>query len=135
MTKSAPPLLSVGLDLEDLARWRQGGLRLLDPDSRIFSSAERAYCDRHADPIPHYAARWCAKEAVVKALAPLCRLQVTQIEVVVGAGIGPEVAWRGIDPPAGLLALAISLTHSVSAAAAVAVAQYLAGAKPAAPVK
>lgn len=135
--KTNLPLLSVGIDLEDLARWRTGGLRILDPDSRIFSAAERAYCDAQADPIPHYAARWCAKEAVVKALAPLGHWQVTQIEVVVAADQpgGPSVAWRNIKKPAGLLTLSLSLTHSASTAAAVAVAQYWAGAKLATSVK
>lgn len=118
------PLVSIGLDLEDLSRWRQTGLRVLDPDSRIFSAAERAYCDRQADPVPHYAARWCAKEAVVKALAPLARVHVTEVELVADGG-APKVAWRQGAAPAGLVSIAVSLTHTEATAGAVAVAQYM----------
>lgn len=118
------PQISVGLDLEDLDRWRAGGLRVVDPDSRVFSVAERAYCEQQADPAPHFAARWCAKEAVVKALAPLARLHVTQIEIGRDTHGRPVAAWRETEAPAGLLSLQLSLTHSRTAVAAVALAVY-----------
>lgn len=38
--------------------------------SRAFTPAERRYCERRGDPPQHYAARWAAKEAFVKAVAP-----------------------------------------------------------------
>ncbi|MFB6280867.1 MAG: holo-ACP synthase [Haloferacaceae archaeon] len=37
---------------------------------RAFAPPERRYCERRADPPQHYAARWAAKEAFVKAVAP-----------------------------------------------------------------
>lgn len=36
---------------------------------RVFTPAERAYCDGRPDPAQHYAARWAAKEAFRKAVA------------------------------------------------------------------
>lgn len=37
--------------------------------ARAFAPAERRYCERRGDPPQHYAARWAAKEAFVKAVA------------------------------------------------------------------
>lgn len=36
--------------------------------NRVFRPFEQEYCDRQADPPQHYAARWAAKEAFVKAI-------------------------------------------------------------------
>lgn len=36
--------------------------------ARVFTAAERAYCERKKDPAPHFAARFAAKEAYGKAL-------------------------------------------------------------------
>ena len=57
------------MDLADMERVRQAlrkngeafALRICTPD-------EWAYCRKHADPVPHLAARFAAKEAVAKAL-------------------------------------------------------------------
>lgn len=38
--------------------------------ARVFTPAERRYCERRGHPPQHYAARWAAKEAFVKAVAP-----------------------------------------------------------------
>ncbi|MFB6303093.1 MAG: holo-ACP synthase [Haloferacaceae archaeon] len=37
---------------------------------RAFTPAERRYCEGRGDPPQHYAARWAAKEAFVKAVVP-----------------------------------------------------------------
>jgi len=58
----------VGCDLIEVDRLRQAvsrrGDRLLE---RLFTTEELAYCRRHADPYPHLAARFAAKEAIAKA--------------------------------------------------------------------
>lgn len=35
---------------------------------RVFTQSERAYCENQGDPPQHYAARWAAKEAFLKAV-------------------------------------------------------------------
>jgi holo-[acyl-carrier protein] synthase len=35
---------------------------------RVFTAGERAYCESRPDPAPHFAARFAAKEAALKAL-------------------------------------------------------------------
>ena len=62
-------VVGVGIDLTDVARIR----KLLENYSnsfleRTFTSAEIEYCKRSADPALHFAARFAAKEAMVKAL-------------------------------------------------------------------
>jgi len=58
----------IGTDIVDVARMREkiekeGGFRQF-----VFSPAEIDYCGRQAFPAEHYAARFAAKEALLKAL-------------------------------------------------------------------
>lgn len=73
----------LGTDILEIERIRKSiyehGEKFLN---RLFTEEERLYCDRHQDPIPHYAARFAGKEAVVKAL---------------GTGFGKEVSWKDIE--------------------------------------
>ena len=89
---------------------------------RLFTDAERAYCDGFARPGMHLAARFCAKEAVAKALG-LEAWAFRDVEVVATGG-APEVrlSGRAAERAAELgREPAISLTHSRLTAAAVAV--------------
>lgn len=60
----------VGVDIEDITRFarlnRRKNRRFLE---RIFTRNELAYCFAKKNPSPHLAARFCGKEAVIKALA------------------------------------------------------------------
>lgn len=99
------------------------GERFLD---RVFTAAERAYCDGMKFPHKHYAARFAAKEAVAKCFT---------------TGIGKELGWKSVGVVHGarheplveldeagrkLLAVVggdrviISLSHTETAAMAVA---------------
>jgi holo-[acyl-carrier protein] synthase len=109
--------MAIGIDLLEIERMehaleRRPGLAL-----RLFTDGERAYAERRARPAQHLAARFCAKEAVAKAL----RLEVWShhdIEVV-GEGTRTQVALHG--PLAALgVAVDVSLTHSKLTAGAVA---------------
>lgn len=75
-------ILGFGLDIVDVKRIRkiaeEHGERFL---RRVFSEEELAYCMRFADPFPHLAARWAAKEAVAKAF---------------GTGFSKGVTWKSI---------------------------------------
>ena len=57
---------SVGIDCEDIERWRKMLPRLYKgSQQKLFSDNEHIYCKSRADPASHYAARWCAKEALL----------------------------------------------------------------------
>lgn len=73
----------IGVDLAQIPRlrrvverWDERFLR------RVFTEAEIAYCRRRRDPIPHFAARFAAKEATLKAL---------------GTGLGMGINWRELE--------------------------------------
>ncbi|MBQ8635574.1 holo-ACP synthase [bacterium] len=61
-----------GIDIEDISRFDDKNLennsKLLN---RIFTKNELDYCFKNAYPAPHLTARYCAKEATVKALSNL----------------------------------------------------------------
>ena len=73
----------IGIDLvqitrmrEVIARWDERFLR------RVFTDGEIAYCRARRDPVPHFAARFAAKEAGLKAL---------------GTGLSLGVSWRELE--------------------------------------
>ncbi len=113
----------VGLDLLDIARLERALERRPRLAERLFTEAEREYAAERARPGQHLAARFCAKEAVAKALG-LRTWSFRDVEVVAGEGapsarLSGRAAERahelGVHPE-------ISLTHTESTAGAVAVA-------------
>jgi holo-[acyl-carrier protein] synthase len=116
------PGLGVGLDLLEIARLEQALERRPRLAMRLFTDAERAYAASRARPGQHLAARFCAKEAVAKALG-LEAWSFRDIEVV-STGGAPSVALHGsVAQRAAELGVrvSISLTHTGSEAAAVAI--------------
>jgi holo-[acyl-carrier protein] synthase len=110
----------IGIDLVAPERLRDAASRwgapLLD---RLFTPEERAFCDALADPWPHYAARFAAKEALGKALGTGLRgIGWKDIAVERDAAGRPRlrVAW-----PEGIAAreVLVSLTHERGMAGAV----------------
>jgi holo-[acyl-carrier protein] synthase len=114
--------MTVGLDLLEIGRIERALERTPGLARRLFTEGELAYARSRARPGQHLAARFCAKEAVSKALG----LEVTvpaEIEVLSG---GAEVGLRlhgsararadelGVE-------VSVSLTHSRELAGAVAV--------------
>jgi holo-[acyl-carrier protein] synthase len=62
-------IISIGIDIIEVARIREVLLRTPRFADRVFTTAERAYCDsRGVVAAQHYAARFAAKEAALKAL-------------------------------------------------------------------
>jgi holo-[acyl-carrier protein] synthase len=62
-------IVSIGIDIIEVARIREVLLRTPRFRERVFTAAEREYCDsRGAVAAQHYAARFAAKEAMLKAL-------------------------------------------------------------------
>lgn len=58
----------LGIDIVEIERFRNICERTPSFTKKMFSESERKYCDSKPDPYPHYAARFAAKEAVLKAL-------------------------------------------------------------------
>lgn len=79
----AAPVLGIGNDIIEIDRIRKSienhGYRLL---SRLFTTKEQDYCLKHKDPIPHFAGRFSAKEAIVKAF---------------GSGFGEHASWLDME--------------------------------------
>jgi len=62
-------IISIGIDIIEVKRIREVLLRTPRFAERVFTRAERDYCDtRAAVAAQHYAARFAAKEAALKAL-------------------------------------------------------------------
>ncbi|WP_296009722.1 holo-ACP synthase [uncultured Adlercreutzia sp.] len=80
----AVPDESVGLGVDIVEIERMGKILGRSPSfaAKVFSEAERAYCDAHAHPEVHYATRFAAKEAVLKAL---------------GTGFSEGIGWRDVE--------------------------------------
>ena len=63
------PELYIGTDLVSILRIRSAIDRNEDRFlSRVFTSSEQEYCQGKADPVIHYAGRFAAKEAIMKAI-------------------------------------------------------------------
>lgn len=76
-------LFGIGIDVVEVERIGSSidefGEKFL---SRIFTEAERAYCQSQKRPVIHFAARFAAKEAIAKSF---------------GTGIGKEVSWLDME--------------------------------------
>ena len=74
----------IGIDLVPISRMRGVMERWQDRFlARVFTDAEIAYCRSRKDPAPHFAARFAAKEAGLKALGTGLRLGVSWRELEV----------------------------------------------------
>src|SRR5436309_3563413 len=103
-----------GIDLLDIDRLERALERRPALAVRLFTDGERAYAASRARPGQHLAARFCAKEAVAKALR-LDAWSWQDIEVVEG----PSVLLHGALAELGV-EVDVSLTHSREMAGAVA---------------
>jgi holo-[acyl-carrier protein] synthase len=115
--------MSVGLDLLEIERLERALERRPGLATRLFTDGERAYAAGRARPGQHLAARFCAKEAVAKALG-LRAWAWRDVEVLSGGEdfglrLHGDVAARADELG---VTVEISLTHSRDTAGAVAVA-------------
>jgi holo-[acyl-carrier protein] synthase len=115
--------VSVGIDLLEIDRLEQALDRRPGLAERLFTDGERAYAASQGRPAQHLAARFCAKEAVSKALQ-MEVLRPREIEVVGGGNGPPRIALHGaVAIRAAELGVEVhvSLTHTRSTAGAVAI--------------
>jgi len=76
-------ILGLGNDIIEISRARPSierhGHHFI---KKLFSQKEQDYCYKFQDPVPHFAGRFAAKEAIVKAL---------------GTGFGADISWLDIE--------------------------------------
>ncbi|HKS42050.1 MAG TPA: holo-ACP synthase [Blastocatellia bacterium] len=76
-------IVAIGIDIVEISRMEEVFARQGERfRSRVFTEAEIEYCEGRSARLESYAARFAAKEAVMKAL---------------GTGWGEGVAWRDIE--------------------------------------
>ena len=79
-------IVSIGIDIIEVARIREVLLRTPRFTERVFTRAEREYCEsRGVVAAQHYAARFAAKEAALKALQTGWRGGISWQDVEVSA--------------------------------------------------
>ena len=111
----------VGIDLLEIERLERALARRPRLAERLFTDGERDYAAGRARPAMHLAARFCAKEAVAKALGLRAGASTTWRW---WAGRGAEVRLHGaLAARAAELGVqvSVSLTHTDGCAGAVAV--------------
>ena len=113
---------AVGIDLLEIERLEQALARRPRLAERLFTEAERRYAAARARPGQHLAARFCAKEAVAKALG-MTAWSFQDVEVVSDDG-APVVRLYGTAAQRAAqlgVEVEISLTHTTRDAGAVAI--------------
>lgn len=97
--------------------------------NRCFTPDEQTYCHDHAEPAQHFAGRFAAKEAVLKALGTGWRGQIawTDIEVLRDGAGRPSIRLDGqcalIAGQIGIKQWHISISHAGDYATASAIAE------------
>ncbi|MDO4559153.1 MAG: holo-ACP synthase [Planctomycetia bacterium] len=76
-------IIGIGTDITSCSRIER--ILARHPDAfidHVYTEEEHRYCSRHSGSVEHYAGRWCAKEAVLKAL---------------GTGWIRGITWRDVE--------------------------------------
>ena len=113
--------MAVGVDLADVARIRKALEKF--PErlvKRVLTESEAAYCLSRPDPAPHIAARFAAKEAVIKCLGEGVTLTEICVERALSGAPSITLTGKAAEKAAGRTIL-ISLTHLPDIACAFAV--------------
>ncbi|MBX5470015.1 MAG: holo-ACP synthase [Thermoleophilaceae bacterium] len=114
-------MAGIGIDLLEIERLERALERRPRLAERLFTEAEREYAEARARPAQHLAARFCAKEAVAKALG-LEGWAFRDVEVVATGG-APSLRLSGAAARRAAelgVRAEVSLTHSRTVAGAVA---------------
>lgn len=120
-------VFGVGTDLVEIGRFRLALERRPSLAGRLFSDAEREYAERFKEPAPRLAARFGAKEAVMKALGiGLWQFALRDVEVRHLRSGQPELVLHRraaeIAAEKGVTDWRLTITHSDFMALAIAVA-------------
>lgn len=90
-------IIGIGVDLVKIERIEKAGKNRNGFLERVFTSREREYCSRQKYPAQHFAGRFAAKEALLKAIGTGWSggVKWTDMEVLHGEGGGPIVNIAG----------------------------------------
>jgi len=120
-------VIGIGMDLVDVDRLRKILARTDGFRDRVFTDGEQEYAERANDSTERYAARFAAKEAVMKSLGlGLGAMTLREIEVVKAESGRPLVVLHGDAAKTaaehGVAAWEITLSHTHVTASAMVVA-------------
>ena len=111
--------MEIGVDIVEVARFDEELCAKNSFLTKVFTPEEIHYCQTKRNPAPCYAARFAAKEAVIKALSPYSLTPALhQIEVKKASSGAPFIALH--LPSADRFTIKISISHEHTAAVAVA---------------
>ena len=121
-------IIGVGVDAVDVPRMREVLRRTPTFRTRTFTEGERADADQRRDPSERYAARFAAKEALMKSLGlGLGAFGFYDVETVLLPSGRPQLVVRNtaarLAAAAGVTRFHLSLTHTETIAIAMVVAE------------
>jgi holo-[acyl-carrier protein] synthase len=118
-------IVGTGIDIAEVPRIEASIARFGDRFlQRVFTKAEREYCESKANWVERYAARFAAKEAAMKAIGTGWNHGVTwrDVEVCRQPGGRPTIAFHGkaaeFAAKLGAVHIALSLSHTAEYAIA-----------------
>ena len=120
-------MIGIGVDLCEVERMRTALERTPTLRERVFTAQEQAYCDERRDPTERYAARFAAKEAVLKAMGlGIGACGWREIEVSRAESGAPSILLHGrarqLADERGIQAWRLTMSHTHRLAEAIAVA-------------
>ncbi len=107
--------MAIGVDIEDIERFKGKPQQFIN---RVFTPIEIEYCMKNSKPESHFAVRFCAKEAVIKALTGLNikAVSLKDIEVFHNDNRCPQI--RILKPLDKDIVFNLSLSHDKTKAIA-----------------
>lgn len=120
--------VGLGVDIVEIARMKRILERSPRFKMRVYTEGERIYCEKNANPAVHYAMRFAAKEAVLKALGTgfSCGIAPADVEVERNAAGRPLAVLHrkaaAVAAELGVREIPISLSYTHNEAVACAMA-------------
>lgn len=122
-----PERAGVGVDMLEISRMHKALTAHASFQERVFTSEERAYCNKTKRPAEHYAARFAAREATLKALG--CGFDkgigLKDVSVTLDAKGKPQIVLAGGAAARahelGISEIELSLSHTREIAQAIVV--------------
>ena len=112
-------MIFIGVDNIIISRFDPSLLANRSFLNHCFTPSEQTYCHSKPDPAPHFAVRFAAKEAVIKAISGInLYLDLNKIEITNDAQGRPYLTFITDDPMFKELRSDISLSHSDTSAIA-----------------